>query len=50
VVVEWGEGVEDLLGGPSLVVRLAMVAATPAHGEEARSATLSGPRAFGIVL
>jgi tRNA threonylcarbamoyladenosine biosynthesis protein TsaE len=52
VVVEWGEGVEHQLGGASLVVRLAMVA-VPAQSRaapQARVATLSGPRAFGIVL
>jgi tRNA threonylcarbamoyladenosine biosynthesis protein TsaE len=43
VVVEWGEDVEQELGGASLVVSLAIV------GPHARVATLSGPRAFGIV-
>jgi tRNA threonylcarbamoyladenosine biosynthesis protein TsaE len=43
VVVEWGEAAEQELGAPSLVVKLAIV------GPHARIATLSGPKAFGIV-
>jgi tRNA threonylcarbamoyladenosine biosynthesis protein TsaE len=43
VVVEWGEDVEEELGRASLVVSLAIV------GPHSRVATLSGPRAFGIV-
>ncbi len=43
LVVEWGEDVERELGGASLAVKLVVV------GADARAATLSGPRAFGIV-
>ncbi len=44
VLVEWGEEVEGQLGGASLAVKLAIT------GQHAREATLSGPRAFDIVL
>ncbi len=43
VVVEWGEGVEGQLGGASLSVSLAIT------GPHSRAASVSGPRAFGIV-
>lgn len=43
VVVEWGEAAEQELGVASLEVKLAIV------GPHARTATISGPRAFGIV-
>jgi tRNA threonylcarbamoyl adenosine modification protein YjeE len=44
LAVEWGEGAEEELGGaPSLVVRLQIA------GPRERIATLSGPRASGIV-
>jgi tRNA threonylcarbamoyladenosine biosynthesis protein TsaE len=48
LLVEWGEDAIDALGGPAeLAVSLAIVSATP--GEHERAATLSGPRADGIV-
>jgi tRNA threonylcarbamoyl adenosine modification protein YjeE len=44
LAVEWGEDAEEALGGaPSLVVRLKIA------GPRERIATLSGPRASGIV-
>ncbi len=44
VVVEWGHDVEEVLGGASLVVSLAI-----ASGPTPAPRPLSGPRAFGIL-